>query len=212
MTLMAACLLAGAGLPASAQDSGYKATPVTISRDKVRRDGKLFYSHVVLEKQTLFSISKAYGVTLQDIYDSNPTLNLETEGLKTYQILLIPVVENPPAAQEEAAAPAGASDRPVAAEKQASVTQTPQSGDYIVHTVKWFEDLGSIARKYGVSKEAIMRANGMTTPTVSRRQKLLIPTGAEAEEPAVEVITPADDEEVEEQEEDRPKSIFETIG
>ena len=102
MTLMAACLLAGAGLPASAQDSGYKATPVTISRDKVRRDGKLFYSHVVLEKQTLFSISKAYGVTLQDIYDSNPTLNLETEGLKTYQILLIPVVENPPAAQEEA--------------------------------------------------------------------------------------------------------------
>ena len=212
MTLMAACLLAGAGLPASAQDSGYKATPVTISRDKVRRDGKLFYSHVVLEKQTLFSISKAYGVTLQDIYDSNPTLNLETEGLKTYQILLIPVVDNPPAAQEEAVAPAGASDRPVAAEKQASVTQTPQSGDYIVHTVKWFEDLGSIARKYGVSKEAIMRANGMTTPTVSRRQKLLIPTGAEAEEPAVEVMTPADDEEVEEQEEDRPKNIFETIG
>lgn len=210
MTLMAACLLLGAGLPARAQDSGYKATPVTISRDKVRRDGKLFYSHVVLERQTLFSISKAYGVTLQDIYDSNPTLKLETEGLKTYQILLIPVVDNPPAAQEEAAAPARASDRP-AAETQA-VTPAPQSGDYIVHTVKWFEDLGSIAKKYGVSREAIMRANGMTTPVVSRRQKLLIPTGTAAEEPVAEVVQPVTDEDEGEQEEDRPKSIFETIG
>ena len=211
ITLMAACLLLGAGLPARAQDTEYKATPVTISRDRVRKDGKLFYSHVVLERQTLFSISKAYGVTIQDIYDANPTLNLEKEGLKTYQILLIPVVDNLPGAQEETAAPAQQAEKPAAADKP-SVTTVPQSEDYIVHTVKWFEDLNSIAKKYGVSKEAIMRANGMTSPTVSRKQKLLIPTGAAAEEPVVEVLPPVTDEEEVEEEEDRPKSIFETIG
>ena len=101
MISMAAFLLLGAGMPARAQDTEYKATPVTISRDRVRNNGKLYYSHVVLEKQTLFSIAKAYGVSIQDIYDSNPTLKLETEGLKTYQILLIPVVENLPAARSE---------------------------------------------------------------------------------------------------------------
>ena len=211
MTLTAVCLLLGAGMPARAQDTGYKATPVTISRDKVRKDGKLFYSHVVLERQTLFSISKAYGVTIQDIYDSNPTLNLETEGLKTYQILMIPVVDNLPAAQEEAASPAPAPGKPSTADK-ASVASAPQSGDYIVHTVKWFEDLGSIARKYGVSREAIMRANGMTSPTVTRKQKLLIPTGEEVKDAGIDEFPPVTDDVEEYNDGDRQKNIFETIG
>ena len=34
-----------------AQD--YVPTPVTISKEKVRVDGKLYYSHIVLERQTL---------------------------------------------------------------------------------------------------------------------------------------------------------------
>ena len=204
MTLIAAFLLLGAGMPVRAQDTEYKATPVTISRDKVRNNGKLYYSHVVLEKQTLFSIAKAYGVSIQDIYDSNPTLKLETEGLKTYQILLIPVVDNLP----ETVADSGTT--PAAADKT-SVAPTAQPDSYVVHTVKWFEDLGSIAKKYNVSKEAIMRANGMTSPTVSRRQKLRIPTGTTdvyvEEEPTVVIA----DQEPEEEEE-RPKSILETIG
>ncbi len=215
MTLLAACMLLGAGLPARAQDTEYKATPVTISRDRVRKDGKLYYSHVVLERQTLFSIAKAYGVTIQDIYDSNPTLNLEKESLKTYQILMIPVVDKLPEAEEEAA-PATQATAPVQAQAQAkadntSVAPSPQPEDYIIHTVKWYEDLGSIARKYGVSKEAIMRANGLTSPTVSRKQKLRIPTGdtAETEDELPAVQNTPEEAPVEE---DRPKSIFETIG
>lgn len=203
MTCLAAVLLLGAG-PLRAQDTEYKATPVTISKDKVRENGKLYYSHVVLERQTLFSIAKAYGVSLQDIYDANPTLKLETEGLKTYQILHIPYVENAPDAEETA---------PAQAAPSTTVTTAPaaQPGDYIIHTVKWYEDLGSIAKKYGVSKEAIMRANGMTSPQLSRKQKLRIPpAGAEISEdiPAIfdEGIAEAEDDE------DKPKNIFESIG
>ena len=45
----------------------YVQTPVTVSKEKVRGgDGKLYWSHVVMEKQTLFSIAKAYGVTVDD--------------------------------------------------------------------------------------------------------------------------------------------------
>ena len=204
MISMAAFLLLGAGMPARAQDTEYKATPVTISRDRVRNNGKLYYSHVVLEKQTLFSIAKAYGVSIQDIYDSNPTLKLETEGLKTYQILLIPVVENLPAATD--------SGTPTVVTERTDAVPSAQSGSYITHTVKWYEDLGSIAKKYNVSREAIMRANGMTSPTVTRRQKLRIPTGPtepfEEEMPAVAAVEP----EPEETEEEKPKGILETIG
>lgn len=202
---LAAAMLSAFALPAGAQDTEYKATPVTISRDKVRNNGKLYYSHVVLERQTLFSIAKVYGVTIQDIYDSNPTLKLETEGLKTYQILLIPIAENAPAAEAAPAAPA--SPAPAAAPAPAA----PQGGNYTIHTVKWFEDLNSIAKKYGVSKEAIMRANGMTSPTVSRKQKLRIPTGEQAPYVAEELPSVAEEPAAEE-EQVREKGILETIG
>ena len=204
MICLAAVLLFGAG-PLSAQNTEYKATPVTISKDKVRENGKLYYSHVVLERQTLFSIAKAYGVSLQDIYDANPTLKLETEGLKTYQILHIPYVEKAPGAEETAPAQTAPSN---------TVTTAPaaQPGDYIIHTVKWYEDLGAIAKKYGVSKEAIMRANGMTSPQLSRKQKLRIPpAGAEIPED-IPAVVDEDIAEAEEDDEDKPKNIFETIG
>ena len=72
----------------------YIPTPVTVSKDKVKgSDGKVYWSHVVLEKQTLFSIAKAYGVKTDDILKANPNLDLGHEGLKKNSILLIPVVE-----------------------------------------------------------------------------------------------------------------------
>ena len=208
MICLAAVLLLGAGLPGSAQNPEYQATPVTISRDKVRNNGKLYYSHVVLERQTLFSIARAYGVTVQDIYDSNPALKLETEGLKTYQILLIPVVDNLPEAAETEEKPAAAPAQ------QTVVSPAPrpqqQEPEYTIHTVKWFEDLGSIAKKYGVSKEAIMQANGMTSPKVSRKQKLRIPpAGAPV---VIHEEVPAATEVAQEDGEEKPKGFFESIG
>lgn len=202
-------LLGAAYSNAGAQNTEYKATPVTISKDKVRNNGTLYYSHVVLEKQTLYSISKVYNVTLQEIYDANPALNLEKEGLKTYQILLIPIKEGVSAdeqrqQEEDAAEPvvssAPATAVPVTVQEKEEVRE---GTEYLIHTVKWFEDLNIIARKYGVSKEAIMKANGMTTPIVSRRQKIKIPVGIQTGDEQ-ETVTAA--------EETEEKSIFETIG
>ena len=203
MICLAAALLLGA-VPLHAQDTEYKATPVTISKDKVRENGKLYYSHVVLERQTLFSIAKAYGVTIQDIYDANPTLKLETEGLKTYQILHIPYVEN--ALGAEAPAPAQ--------KAQTTVVSAPaaQPGEYIIHTVKWYEDLDSIAKKYGVSKEAIMKANGMTSPQLSRKQKLRIPPAGTEITEDIPVVFEEEAAKAEEDGGEKSKNIFETIG
>ena len=92
------------GFQASAQQ--YDAPEVKISQDKVRVNGKSYYAHVVTEKQTLYSISKAYNVSLQDIYDSNRNLDLENAGLKVGQVIFIPTQPSAPA--DNATAPSGA--------------------------------------------------------------------------------------------------------
>lgn len=89
LTILTALLLAAAF--AGAQD--YQVPPIRVSRDRVSVDGKFYYAHVVEEKQTLFSISKAYKVPLSEIYEANKNLDLEKYGLKAGQVLLIPIVK-----------------------------------------------------------------------------------------------------------------------
>ena len=164
----------------------YISTPVTVSKEKVRVNGNVCYSHIVREKQTLFSIAKAYGVTVDDIYSFNPALK-ET-GLKKNAIILIPSAEA-----------VAAQETPVAKETQAvtdapSVKDTPEvketpaaketrkaaSKKQKTHTVKWYEDLDVIADRYGVTVEAIMKANNLTGRKLTKRQKLVIPEPGEA--------------------------------
>lgn len=182
------CLASFASIDALAQE--YVATPVTISKEKVKSNGKLYYSHVVLEKQTLFSIAKTYGVTIQEIYDANPSMDIEQQGLKKDEIILIPyksASEIEEQAQEAAgqtvsAAPKkdnksrGAKSLP---EENPGSSAQPTQSDYFYHVVKWFEDLDDIAKKYDIPVETIMKFNGMTDKAVSRKQKIKIPTHPE---------------------------------
>ena len=68
----------------------FQPTPVEKSQQKILFQGKVFYIHKVIGGQTLYSISRAYGVTVQDIAAANPAIKLEviSEG----QVLKIPVI------------------------------------------------------------------------------------------------------------------------
>lgn len=145
---------------------GYPPVPVTISSEKVKVNGNLYYSHIVQERQTLYSISKAYNVTIDQIYEANPSV--KTEGLKKNAILLIPCTEQKRAVIRESQ-PARKADRKA------------ESQEYIIHTAKWYEDLDTIAEKYGVTVESIQQANGLTGRKLTRRQKLKIPVGVTAQ-------------------------------
>ena len=191
----------------------YISTPVTVSKEKVRVNGKVCYSHIVREKQTLFSIAKAYDVTVDDIYSFNPSLK-ET-GLKKNAIILIPSAEALSAAQpaekpsatgqdagtetkqtaEPQKEPKTEVEQKVAEdvqliqptqemkEKPAVQSRKTSARKQKTHTVKWYEDLDVIAEKYGVTVEAIMMVNNLTGRKLTKRQKLIIP------EPG-EVVTP----------------------
>lgn len=175
----------------SAQDS-YVQEPVTVSKEKVKVGGRLCYSHVVLERQTLYSISKAYGVGIEDIYKYNPSVR--TEGLKKNSILLIPVVEAAPAPElKEKSGRDAAEKKPEAQpQKRAAAKKDSPKGsaegvkdsskdnqERKVHTVRWFETIETIADKYGVSVGAIMKANGLSGKELKSRQQLVIPPRGE---------------------------------
>ena len=153
--LTALCLMT-AGTAVTAYAQAYEPVPVTISKDKVKIGGKMYYSHIVQERQTLYSISRAYGVTIKEITDMNPSISADGTGLTKNSIILIPV--------KEAEAPLETS--------QESIVQT---GEYRTHTVKWYENLDDIAAQYGVTVKEIMEANGLASKSIKSRQELRIP-------------------------------------
>ena len=144
LTLFAS-LLVLCGPAALAQE--YVPTPVTISKEKVKLNGKVYLSHVVLERQTLYSICKAYGVSEEELYEANPTL--KANGLQKNAILLVPF--------KEQAAPV----QPAAEQQQQPSVSAQKDGSFTEHTVKWYEDIDDIARRYDVTVKDIMELNGL---------------------------------------------------
>lgn len=172
-TLIVTAITAGLILSAaelSAQE--YVATPVNVSTNKLKVDGKLCYSHIVLERQTIYSICKAYNVTEEDLYKFNP--GLKENGLKKNGILIIPAVST------EAKA--------VVEEPQKEVVKS-ENTKHLKHTVKWYEtDINDIAEKYGVTVESIVKLNNLQSTKLTSRQKILIPDPEEQySTPATEV-------------------------
>ena len=210
--------LAGGTTDVFAQD--YPPVPVTISRSQVNLNGKTYYAHIVLERQTIYGISKAYGVTEEDLYAANPLL--AREGLKSGTVIYVPTVSEQKEPQKAAAAPAKeAEKKPAVTEKQAPAKEkektapakekkeakpvitdttpapTPNEDGFIEHTVKWFEDIYDVARQYGVTADQIMAANGLKSSRISKRQTLLIPVTDKAKEslknkvpPVTEAVAP----------------------
>ena len=149
----------------------YPNTPVTISADKVKIEGRVYFAHPVLDHQTLYSISKAYMVTIDEIVAANQELDLKSNGLKTGQVLVIPdngQLDAEPVVQEAAAQPAVTAQ---GQEKKEGI----QDQEYIVYVAKWYDDLGSIAAKYNVSKDVLMAYNGLTSQKLGKKQKIKIP-------------------------------------
>ena len=134
----------------------YEPAPVTVSTEKVNVNGKEYLSHTVQDRQTLYSIAKAYGVSVDEIYEANPTL--QRTGLLKGSIILIPYKEKADTSGE---------------------AFVPEKGTYKEHLVKWYETIDDIAALYGITVQALMEFNHLESKKLSRRQVLLIPLSPE---------------------------------
>ncbi len=133
------------------------------STEKVRIDGKVYYTHTVKKKETLYSLSKAYDVTTNDILQHN---GKAAAGLKVGMLLYIPVNEAENAADSATS---------VANAEQQAKLNALKGRKYKKHTVRWFETLEEIAQKYNVSVESIISLNDLKQEKLKSRQVLLIP-------------------------------------
>lgn len=114
-----------------------------------RTDGKLFILHRITGGETLYSISKKYKVSVDELKKANPAW---AQGLQVGQIVKVPT------------------PLPAPAPAAASTAST--------HTVAAGETLYSIASKYGISVDALKKANPGLSSSISVGQTLNLPVKA----------------------------------
>ncbi|WP_240676203.1 LysM peptidoglycan-binding domain-containing protein [Botryobacter ruber] len=159
-------------------------------RDSVgveHKNGKVFVKHKVEPKETLYALSRKYGVSVAQIVEANPAV--ETT-IKIGQIVFIP--RNRTAA---AAKPASPASKPAAvytaaapktvpattvASGAAAATSANSSGVTKLHVVEPKQTLYSISRMYQVSVEDIIRWNKMTSNQVNIGAELVVGIGTTA--------------------------------
>ena len=88
--------------------------PVEVSDEKVVSGGRVYYMHEVQKNQTLYSISRAYRVTIDAITGEN---TISPNGIQTGQVLRIPATASQ--------APATAQPRPAAQQTAPSTQPRP---------------------------------------------------------------------------------------
>jgi LysM repeat protein len=129
-------------------------SPVTTSSEQLRIQGKVYYIHLVLKKQTLYSISRHYGVSVDELKVLNPQL---AEGLKEGDRLKIPAVKGHIFSD---------SQEP----EQVQAGQT-----YYTHLVLKKQTLYSISRYYGVSMDDLQALNPQLADGLKEGDHLKIP-------------------------------------
>lgn len=97
--------------------------------------GKTYYLHTVEQGQTLYSISKAYGVKLADIYLANS--DVARSGLKSGSTIKIPA--------------SGTND--------VSYDVDTDDSYYVTHTVKPKQTIYYLSRKYNISEADLINLN-----------------------------------------------------
>ncbi len=154
--------------------------------------------HVVYDGQRLASIAKRYQISVEALCKVNGLKR--NDRIRPGQKLVIPAAD-PSDADVHAEPPATKDDRGAAkvdkSEKREAATPAPGSlpSAERVHRVEAGQRLGSIAKRYGVSIDALCRANGLRRESTLRPgQRLTIPDGGDAARPTSEkeAATPAE--------------------
>lgn len=117
---------------------------------------KAVYRYAVKQGETLYSISKAFSVSVAELIRNNPTAN---QGLKQGQFLIIPAE--------------GQSSQP--STSTSDFTPVPDQNNQFKHTVSRGETVYGIARMYNTSVNELYRYNPSAREVISEGQTLTIP-------------------------------------
>jgi LysM repeat protein len=135
--------------------------PVQLSQTIETYEGRAFYLHTVEAQQTLYSIAKAYGVTVETILLNNADAR---RGLRVNQVIRIPVSGTSPT-------------QPQAQTRTPSQTPANEAGEfeYIYHVAGKNETFSYVASVYKVPERRIRDANPNRNEPFREGDYILIP-------------------------------------
>lgn len=135
--------------------------PVQMSQNIETFEGKAYYLHTVEAQQTLYSVAKAYGVSVETILLNNPDAR---RGLRVNQVIRIPVSQA-----------AALSQQPQPQQRQQSATSETNEFEYIYHVAGKGETYAYVASVYMVPERRIRDANPNRTEPFREGDYILIP-------------------------------------
>ncbi|MBZ0243195.1 MAG: LysM peptidoglycan-binding domain-containing protein, partial [Bacteroidales bacterium] len=153
--------------------------PVTKSTTIEQYNGKSYYLHTVMPKQTLYGISNAYGIDQQTIINANPDAK---SGLRISQVLRIPTgVNMQPTTGYTANQPAKTASPPP------PTGEIDYANDYetIYHVAKQDDRFSYIADIYLVSEYNIRLANPTIKEPIAEGEYVLVPIAPKENRPPV---------------------------
>ena len=135
---------------------GFSQVPVERSKDRIVISGIEYYLHLVKKGETAYSISRAYGITADELVKENPSA---ASGTKEGQSLRI----------------RASLVKPVSAES--SLPKMPRDeSKYIYHSVQPGETVYSLSKRYSVSESDIVKSNpGIDITKLSLGLEVAIP-------------------------------------
>ena len=129
------------------------AIAVETKKEEIITTNQSVFSHLVKKKETLYSISKKYGVTMESICEMNP--ELKTANLKVGALLILTNPNYIPEAKEEVKTEVKTDTK-----ASAVVTKTESSVTAdVTHKVQPKETLFKISKKYGVTVSGLQQLN-----------------------------------------------------
>lgn len=140
-------------------DKGKKEAKIKDSKDKLAKKEAVaevkdnFIIHLVERKETIYSISKKYGVSMETICELNP--ELKTSNLKVGAKLKLPAI----GVKEEAVEKAESDANEVATTSNPTSTTELVATNTVVHKVMPKETLFRISKQYGVTVNDLLKMN-----------------------------------------------------
>ena len=132
-------------------------------------------SYTVEPNDTAYAIAQKFGITVEELASANNMTVEQIAQLSVGQKLIIP--QRAPEQQQPVTTTTPAAGTPRA-------TTTPAAAEGGTYTVKEGDIPETIAEQFGITAEALMKANDITDPTSLRiGQVLVIPTPTATPEP-----------------------------
>ena len=131
-------------------------------------------THLTKQKETLYSISKKYGVTMESICEMNP--ELKTANLKVGVLLLLNNPNYIPVAKEEVKTEVATESKTVVVDTK--IAEKIVAAD-VIHKVQPKESLFKISKQYGVAVSELQRLNSDIPSGLPVGYNLIIKKGSD---------------------------------